>query len=347
VVKELRTTLLGEMPDSKASGAVKAEVAAAAVGRGTDAEAHRLFLQGRYLVNRLGQQDVAKGIEQLRQAVAADSGHALAWACLSWAETLASVTGHKPLAEGIPLAREAAARALALAPDLPEGHLALGVIRHWYDFDFKSAEASYTRALESSPNNAEVLRAAGLLTFCLGRLDEAIALCRRAIEQDPLSVSSYTYLGRALRGADRLQEAEAAFRKMREISPESTSTHLLLALVLDARGQRNEALAEVLKEPADWARLFGLAIIHHTGGRPSESDTALRELTETCGTHAAYQVAVAHAVRGETDAAFEWLERAHALRDSGVAMTKAEPLLRPLHADPRWMPFLRKLGLEG
>ncbi len=71
VVKELRTALLGEAPGSKASGEVRAEVAAAAKGRGTDAEAHRLFLQGRYLVNRLASQDVAAGIDYLQRAIAA------------------------------------------------------------------------------------------------------------------------------------------------------------------------------------------------------------------------------------------------------------------------------------
>lgn len=275
-----------------------------------------------------------------------DPEHALGWACLAWAETLAAVTGHKELEEGIPKAREAAARALALAPDLAEGHLALGVIQHWYDFDFKGAEASYRRALEIAPDNAEVVRAAGLLAFCLGRFDQAIELCRRAVEQDPLSVSSYAYLGRAFRGAGQLEEAEGAFRKGLEMSPESTATHLLLAMVLDAQGRREEALAEILQERADWARLYGLAIIHQTGDRPAESDAALRELTEKCGTSAAYQVAGAHAARGEVDAAFEWLERAYELRDSGVALTKVEPLLRPLHSDPRWRPFLRKVGLE-
>ena len=53
VVKELRTTLLGEEADSQASGEVKAEVARAAKGRATDPEAHRLYLLARHLLDRL------------------------------------------------------------------------------------------------------------------------------------------------------------------------------------------------------------------------------------------------------------------------------------------------------
>lgn len=345
VVKELRTTLLGEEPDSKASGEVKAQVAAAAKGRGTDAEAHRLFLQGRYLVNRLSSQDVAKGIGYLRKAVAADPGHALAWACLSWAHALEGAIGFAGVDDAFPKAREVAQHALALEPELAEGHLALASVQHWYDWDWKSADASYRRALELAPGNAEVLRAVGLLALCLGRPDEAETLCRRAIDQDPLSVSSYTYLGRVYRSKGLLADAEHVFRKALEISPDGAASHGLLAWTLDEQGRGEEALEESLKEKEDWARNTSLAIIHHTAGRAAESDRALRELIETRARDAAYQVAEVYAMRGEADQAFEWLERAYAQRDSGVALTKCDPHFRSLHGDARWGAFLKKLGL--
>jgi len=85
VVKELRTTLLGEAPDSDASGAAKAEVAQAAKGRGTDPEAHRLYLLAKHLIDRYVREDTAKAIEYLKEAVARDPKYALAWAELGWA----------------------------------------------------------------------------------------------------------------------------------------------------------------------------------------------------------------------------------------------------------------------
>jgi len=60
---------------------------------------------------------------------------------------------------------------------------------------------------------------------------------------------------------------------------------------------------------------------------------------------AAYQVAEVYAARGEVDLAFAWLERAYDQRDGGLSQMKPDPLLRSLHADPRWFPFLRKMGL--
>jgi tetratricopeptide (TPR) repeat protein len=275
----------------------------------------------------------------------ADPGHALAWACLSRALALQAALGFAPVPEGNARAREAAQRALALEPSLAEAHLALGTVQTFYDWDWMSADATLRRALELSPGNAEALRAAGLLAYELGRLDESIALCRRAIEQDPLNAVGYTYLGRPCHAAGLLSDAEHAYRKALEISPNGIPFHFLFAIVLDAQGRREEALAEALRETADWARLCALAVLHHTAGRHAESDQALQELIEKGTGHSDFQIALAYAVRGEVDKAFEWLGRAYATRDSGMAMMKSLPLFRSLYADPRWGAFLKKMGL--
>ena len=90
VVKELRALLLGQDADSRTSGEARAEVAAAAVGRGRNPEAHRLFLQGRYLYSRIAKADLRAGIEMLERAVKLDPEHALAWATLGQAYPWAS-----------------------------------------------------------------------------------------------------------------------------------------------------------------------------------------------------------------------------------------------------------------
>jgi hypothetical protein len=59
----------------------------------------------------------------------------------------------------------------------------------------------------------------------------------------------------------------------------------------------------------------------------------------------AYQVAEVYGVRGATDLAFDWLERAYAQRDPGLSEVKISTRLRLLHGDSRWIAFLRKMGL--
>jgi adenylate cyclase len=147
VVKELRVTLLGEAADANAAQKVTAQVAAAVKGRASDPEAHRLYLQARHFVDRFTRDDATKGIGYLKQALDLDPAFALAWAQLGDAYANEAGYGWVPVAEGFARAREAVARALALEPDLAEGHTQMGLIQMQHDWDWRGAEASYRRAL--------------------------------------------------------------------------------------------------------------------------------------------------------------------------------------------------------
>ena len=345
VVKELRATLLGEAADAKAGQDVTAQVAEAVKGRSTDPDAHRLYLQARHFIDRLNRDDTAKGIIYLKQALDLDPAFALAWAELGGAYAAEAAWGWTPVAEGYGRAREAVLRALALEPNLAEGHAQLGWIQMSHDMDWRAAEASNGRALELAPGNALVRRQASLLSGCLGRIEEAIGLARRAVEQDPLSAQAHFFLGLALWSAGRHAQAVAALEKTLELAPQRAATRASLSLNLLAQGKNAEALTEALREPELWARLYASAIIHHNAGREAESDAALRELIAKYAREAAYQIVEVYAARGESDFAFEWLARACEQRDPGVAWTKIDPLLASLHADLRWDAFLRKMGL--
>jgi tetratricopeptide (TPR) repeat protein len=346
VVKELRATLLGEQVDSDASGQVKAEVARAAKGRTTDPEAHRLYLLARHLLDRFTREDTAKAIEYLKQGLARDPEFALAWAELGRAYGNEVGQGWAPAADGYELAREAVERALSLEPDLAEGHAAMAWIREGHHWDWRGAEASLARALELAPGNPTVLRRAGVLASTQGHLEEAIGLYRRALERDPLSSASYSNLGRSLHAADRFAEAEVAYRRALELAPHGSGTRGFLSLTLVAQGRDDEAVAEVMREPDEPFRLWALAIVHHAIRQGVESDAALRAPVERDAEDAAYQIAEVHAVRGEADAAFEWLQRAYAQRDPGLSEAKINPLLRSLHGDTRWSAFLKKMGFQ-
>src|SRR3989441_1098124 len=147
VVKELRSALLGEKGDSSAGAAVKAEVQAATKGRGENVEAYQLYLQGRFLVARRTQEDTARGGKYLRRAIELDREYALAWAALAYAQAVEARMGWTSYGDGHRQARESAERALALEPDLAEGHVALALIRNEYDWDWSGADVSMRRAL--------------------------------------------------------------------------------------------------------------------------------------------------------------------------------------------------------
>jgi TolB-like protein/class 3 adenylate cyclase len=345
VVKELRVALLGEKSDASDSATVKAEVQAATKGRGENVEAYRLYLQGRFFEDRSTRDGVAKGIEYYRQALELDPEYALAWAGLSRSYASQAGSSWLPITEGFAKAREAAESALQFGPDRAEPQLAMGWIRMYHDFDWNAADSLLRRAVELAPGDAQALRDTAILAGCLGRLDEAVALLRRAAELDPLSAQVHRSLGRWCYSAGHLEEAEAALRKTLELNPLGSRTHHYLGAVRLAQGRLDDALDEFQREIHDTFRLLGLAVVQHARGEPGQSAAALRELSEKDPEGSAYQIALGHAYCGATDPAFDWLERAYVQRDPGLSVMKCDPMLRSLNGDPRWQPFLEKMGL--
>src|SRR5256714_309604 len=345
VVKELRSALLGAKLDASASAAAKAEVEAAAKGRGDNAKAYPLYLQGMFFADRITRGDLAKAIEYFRQAVELNPGFALAGEALSRDHLSEAGYSWAPVDEGFGRSRTAAERAIELEQDLAEGYVALGLVQMNYDWDWQAADASFSRALELAPGNAEVLRGAATLAGSVGRHEEAVALARRAVLFDPLSMSAQRSLGAQCLRAGLLDEAEAVVKKTIEFYPQGGLLHCWLGRVHLAQGRIEDARAAFEGEVIEYFHLQGQALAAHAQGRREKSDAALRGLIDKYAQQSAYQVAEVYAYRCEADPAFEWLERAYAQRDPGLSSIKSNALLRNLHGDPRWQAFLEKMGL--
>ena len=214
-----------------------------------------------------------------------------------------------------------------------------------YDWDWAAADASFRRALELEPGNAQALRAFGVQAMIFGRWDEAIDAMNKAIERDPLGPNNYNNLGLILEAVNRDTEAESAYRKALELDPGGACRHLAIGWVLLLQGKPEAALREMQQEPEEIWRLSGLPLAYHALGRRSESDAALAALKSKYGGEMAYQIAEVHAFRGEADLAFEWLERAYEQRDGGVTEIKGDRMFRTLIDDPRYKAFLKKMKL--
>lgn len=119
---------------------------------------------------------------------------------------------------------------------------------------------------------------------------------------------------------------------------------MMLGRVYLAQAHPREALAEIEREPQDFWRLYGQALAYHALARKNECDRALAEYAKVHPS-GAFQIAEAYAFRGDNDRAFEWLERAYAQRDGGLAAMKGDPLLTRLERDPRYATFLKKMRL--
>ena len=86
---------------------------------------------------------------------------------------------------------------------------------------------------------------------------------------------------------------------------------------------------------------------YHALGRREDSDNALKKLIATHQNDCANQIAEVYAFRGETDKAFQWLERAFQQRDPAGPELKTGPLMKSLRQDRRYAELLKKMRLPS
>ena len=351
VVRELRAALLGEAIDpaesAREQAQATAQLRAATRGRTADAEAHELYLLGRFLTDRLTADDNATAVGYYRRALQLDPNYALAWAGLAGAYSSQADYAWAPRDDTVELARSAARRALELEPDLAEAHAELGWVTMTFLWDWTAADACYARALELNPGNRSIVGAASVLADSLGRRHEAVALARRAAALDPLSFIAHGNLALRCLNSGLLDEAETALARALELNSRGGLLHTVLGTLRLEQRRPADALAAFAQESVPALRLLGRVLALHDLGRHDERDAALRELIEVGAEDGALQVAEAYAWVGAADRAFEWLERAYRQRDSGLGQMQSWPLLRNLHGDPRWPPFLARMGFTG
>lgn len=327
-----------------ALGAMNAAPASQAA-KSTNGQAYNAYLQGRYFLQHSNKENFEKAALSFEQAIHLAPNYAPGWIGVADAQLSQANWGYIPVEAAYSKAREAIGHALVLDKDSAEANATLGQIQMMHDWDWAGAKESFRRGLELEPANSDVLFGAAVLARIEGRFDEAIALHRRDVEIDPLNPTAHHDFGLTLHYAGRQDQAKAELKKALDISPEMVNSHALLSRVELSESHPAQALAEVEKEAHPVFRTFGLALAYHAVGRKKESDANLAQLLANNSKDSPYQIAAVYAFRGETDLAFQWLDRAFAERDSGLTEMKTDPLLVGLHNDARYAAMLKKIHL--
>lgn len=313
-------------------------------------QAWHLYLQGRRWITDYTVPALARAVNSFERAAAHDPDFALALAALAMAYVELAEQGGMEPDVAFRRASDAAARALALEPDLAEAHCAMGYLKAARDFDWAGAEREFRQALELNPEDADALDLYGRVCTALGRHDEAIAMQRRAQELDPLS-HRLDVVSTMLR-AGRYQEAVVGARDAVELDPGHDRSRATLGWALLLTGHKDEGLAELERAvslgPGSTLWLAQLGQAYAMAGQTAKAHEILEELesrTET-GYVPPYHLAYVYAGLGDADGAVEWLERAVAERSGSVYGIKGSFLFAGLHGHAGFQALLRQMNLE-
>jgi eukaryotic-like serine/threonine-protein kinase len=318
-----------------------------------NAEAYQLYLKGRYHWNKRTEGGIKKSIEYFEQAIALDRNYALAYAGLADAYNLMASYSAKPLATPYLRAKATALKALSLDDSLAEAHAALAAVKLWREFDFQAGERGFRRAIELNPGYSTAHLWLSLYLAAVEKIDEALSEIRFAQELDPLSRVINLNLARVFYFARQFDESIDQCRKTIEMYPEYLIPHRRLGIAYAEKGMFEEAEVEFKKALAlaenDTETMSAMGYAYASEGRIEDARDVLKRINEIAKTDyvSPYSMARIHVGLGETDAAFEFLEKTYQERHGILTYVKVEAAFDRIRSDSRFTDLLGRIGLSA
>ena len=326
------------------------EQAALKTAKAVDPQAYEAYLKGRYFWNKRTADGLRDAVTYFNQAIEADPNYAQAYAGLADSYDLLGDWEYGVLApnEAYPKAKASAIKALDADNSLGEAHTSLAFSLDVFDWDWKSAEMEYRRAIELNPGYATAHHWYAWHLSEMGRNDEAIAEMRKAETLDPLSLIIGAETAEILLVAHRNDEAIAQSRKMIAMDGNFAIAHLELGLAL----LQKQTYAEAIEELQQAIKLSGgsttctsnLAYAYAVSGRRNEALAILNNLKNGPRQNAP-AIALIYVGLGEKDQAMTWLEKAYTERFNPSILLR--PTFDPMRSDPHFKNLAQRIGLPG
>jgi serine/threonine protein kinase/tetratricopeptide (TPR) repeat protein len=317
-----------------------------------DPEAYDLYLQGRFLWNKRTAQDLQKATECFQQAITRDSGFATALAGMADCYATQAIYGMRAPEHVIPLAKEAATKALTIDAGLAEAHTSLGCVKAVYDWDWQGAEQDLRRAIAINPRYSTAHQ--WYATNCLlpsERFEEARTELELACGLDPFSLVIQTTAGLQLLLERNGDLAIKKLKKVLELDEYFGMAHYFLGQAYLEQSRHAEAInaleraVDLTASSSETIAMLGCA--QAAAGNRTKALQLLAQLNYRCRSSYVSPVVLAQLLLacGEREQALEFLQRARHTRASDLVWIKVRSLFDALRHEPKFAQICNEMRL--
>lgn len=319
--------------------------------RGTNNdEAFRFYLQGRYFWNKRNVESLKKSIGFYEQALGKDASYAMAYVGLADSYQLLAEYNGMTTIEAFGKARVYAKKALEINENIGEAHCSLAYTQAFFDWDWQTAEKSFKRAIELSPNYPTAHQWYGEYLIAVGKFDEAFAETQKAHELDPVSLIiltdyvGYYYLTR------QFDKAIEQSQKINEMDDNFIYGQVYIWISYEQKGSFDEAAKALIKVES----LFLPSEMIQQNQKAYEKDgwkgfwkskykQATQSPTNQYFSH--YQRAITALRIDDTEATFQWLQKSGEAKERWFVNLKYDPEWDKIREDKRFNELIRKANL--
>ena len=336
IMQEMRVSLTGKQKEQMQKNYTE------------NVEAYRLYLKGRFYLNRRNEESFLRAVDSFQQAIQIDPEYALAYAGLADCYSLLSNWGFLPANEGYPKAKAAALKAISLDDSLAEAYISLATIKSSYEWKWSEAEADFQKGLELNPNYATGHLWYSFYLLLIGRNEEALKEVEKAQELDPLSLIINANRGYTLYVSRRYADAMTAIQKTLQLDPNFAIAYQYLTYIRIQEKEYSQAVESArratLLAPDNLTFRADLASALAYNGQREEAQKMLADLLSGTEYITPVDVAAVYISLDDKVNALRWLEEAYRTRSDPITYINNEPRFDPLRNDPRFQDLIHRLG---
>lgn len=315
-------------------------------------EAYTLYLKGRYQWNIRSPEALEKAERFFEQATTIDSSYALAYAGLADVYLMKANYSHYGTNDLYVRAKAAARQATDIDPTLAEAHTSLALVSWIFDWDWRTADEEFARAVALRPAYATTHHWRAMFLAFMGRFDDAVTEIDLALAKDPVSLiinsaaGLLRYCARDFKGA--IEHCLMALDMDPDFNPAITT----LARIYLQMGDHDEATVWLEKSIEVAGRRPGtLAVLGYalaTAGKREEAADILTELNEierNDGSEVSDMVLI-HVALGDVNGALDSLRKIGHSRGFGIFVLQADPLLADFRSTPAYAGTMKAIGFR-
>ena len=317
-------------------------------------DAYQLFLKGRHYWNKWSVNGTQQAIKYFNEAIDLEPNFALPYSGLAVCYSfLGAIWKQINPRESYQKAKSAAYKAIELDNAQGESHMALGILRLFYDYDFDGAYISLKKAIDLNPGKAEVHHAFYMYLNAVEQYEQSLEEIRIAKKLDPFSIPINCSLGHVLMLSGRTDEAIHQYENALELDPNSNIARKGLGWAYIKKGNLEEAI-EILKKVAEARnndrRNSALGYAYAKAGLVDKAlDHILKIKTmEATSPTMTYFIdyAIIYSGLGDKDKAFNFLKKAYYEREGGMVFIKSNPAFMELKSDDRFAELEKMIGFN-
>jgi TolB-like protein/Tfp pilus assembly protein PilF len=313
----------------------------------TNMEAYEAYQKGMLCYSKLGKNDLETAMHYFELAIEKDPEFALAYAGIGRVWRGREQMGIISPSEATPRAEAAIMKALELDSTYSEIYHALGGLMTWSKWDWKAGEASFRKALELNPKNADAHSTFSHLLNILGRPDEAMKHIGTAQELDPFNPKIKSFYGVDLMFLHRYDDAVKAFREALDLNPTQGVADANIVDALSLAGREKEAMEmqrNRWKNNSEYSRVLeeGYAEAGFKGGCKKLADFRADKFNTTYSNP--ISISNLYSMAGDTSNAILWLEKAYEEHNPNIPYLLS-PIYDKLRDNSRFQELARKMNL--